>query len=677
MLKSNMRNILNNNFYSLLMKTILIFIIMITNIDAKEQYTNALIKEDSPYLQQHAHNPVNWFAWGDEAFKKAKDENKLIFLSIGYSTCHWCHVMEGESFENEEVAKILNKYYVSIKVDREEMPHIDKYYQDVHNLLNKRGGGWPLSIIMTPDAKAFFAATYIPNEPKYGRSGIKELLLKIEGVFKSDTKRVVQSSLEIERILKDHKNQSNKQQVPLDSRVIKEFISDVSDSYDKNYKGIGHAPKFPHASTIETLLDIYRVDKNKEALNMATDMLRAMANGGINDQIEGGFYRYSVDEAWMIPHFEKMLYTNAELLSSYAKAYKITKDEFYKNQVDNIVNFVDARFEKDGLIYSASDADSKVGDEKEEGAYFVFEYAKTKEFLESNGFKNSKEILEYFNITKQGNFEKNQTNPYLNGKKAPDDLQKIKRVLQELREQKEYPFTDYKILTSWNALYIDALFEANYGEKAQNHLDTLLDKLYIDGILYHQRLIDKKPKVDALFEDYSFLVSALLKAHDFSLDKQYLKVANTLSKEAIKKFYVDGNWYMSDDEFQSEAGSYDSSYKSAFSNMLDNLLKLAILNEDLDLQDIVKQSLQNNSMTLTSSPSNSAWLTRVYLAFERGYVSLKATKDKLISKDVKSYPFVVKKATDDDRYQACSLIACFASENSFEAIVIKIEDFKR
>ena len=666
-----------NNFYSLVIKTILIFIIMITNTNANEKDTNALINEDSPYLQQHAHNPVNWYAWGEKAFKKAKEENKLIFLSIGYSTCHWCHVMEEESFENEKVAEIINKYYISIKVDREEKPHIDKYYQDVHNLLNKRGGGWPLTIILTPDAKAFFAATYIPNEPKYGRSGIKELLLKIQSVFIQDNEKVIASSIEIERILKEHKNSSNKKQVPLSLALVVKFVDEVELSFDKQYKGIGSAPKFPHASTIDTLLDVHSISKNEKALDMATSMLKAMGNGGIYDQIEGGFYRYSVDEAWMIPHFEKMLYTNAEMLSAYAKAYKITKDEFYETKVDEIVELVKIRFEKESLFYSASDADSKVGKQKEEGAYFVFDYEETKEYLRKNGYKNSGEILDYFNITKEGNFEHNQNNPYLTQNKKPKNIDAVKRTLKDLREKKEYPFVDYKILTSWNAMYISALFEADYTKDAIKHLDTLVEKLYINGELYHQRLLFKVPKEKALFEDYSFLITTLLKAYDYSLEQKYLKLASDLNKRAMEKFYRDGNWYMSDDEFLSMAGIYDSSYKSALSNMVNNLLKLAILKEDLKLQNIAKDTIKVNSSTLSNNPSNTAWLLRDYMAYKKGYISLKGTKEMLFDKELPFYPFILKKVTKDKQYQACSVIACFAYSEDFETIVEKINEFKR
>lgn len=408
-----------------------------TSLGAQVKYTNKLIEEDSPYLQQHAHNPVNWYAWGEEAFLKAKSENKLIFLSVGYSTCHWCHVMEEESFENEDVAKILNKYYISIKVDREEMPHVDKYYQDVHNLLNKRGGGWPLTILLTPERKAFFAATYLPSEEQYGRPGIKSLLLKIQGVFDTDAKKIINSSNEIERILKNHRESSDEQRL-LDASLVSTFVDAVEASFDIEHAGIGVAPKFPHASTVETLLDVYAVSHNEQALELATSMLKAMANGGIYDQIEGGFYRYSVDAKWMIPHFEKMLYTNAEMLSAYAKAYLLTKDEFYKNIVDEVIAFTQVRFEKESLLYSASDADSLIGDKKEEGAYFVFEYEETKEYLKTNGYSDAEVniILEYFNITKLGNFEDDSNNPYLSGAKVPDNLLEVKKILTKLRGKK-------------------------------------------------------------------------------------------------------------------------------------------------------------------------------------------------------------------------------------------------
>jgi len=662
-------------------KVFFVFFGLLTILNASAKFTNELINEDSPYLQQHAHNPVNWYAWGDKAFKKAKEEKKLIFLSIGYSTCHWCHVMERESFENEEVAKVLNKYFVSIKVDREEMPHVDKYYQDVYNLLNNRAGGWPLNVILTPERKAFYAATYIPNVSKYGRMGIKELLNKLADVYKFDSLKVVSTSLQIESALKQYKTAYKGEKRPLNLKLVEQFVNEIEKSFDKENPGIGTSPKFPHAATLETLLDIYSTFKNKKALDMATSTLKAMGNGGIYDQIESGFYRYSVDEEWMIPHFEKMLYTNAELLSVYSKAYRITKDEFFKKIVDELIAFTKIRFEDSNLLYSASDADSQVGSEKEEGAYFVFDYALTFNFLKENGYTKheTEKILDYFNITQTGNFEHAMTNVYLSDEEKPKDLQKVKKLLKELRGKRQYPFVDYKILTAWNAMYISALFEAgkineNYSKLGLKYLDTLVDKLYVNNTLYHQRLIHKKPKVLALFEDYSFIISAALKAYDYTLDKKYLKLATKLTLEAKEKFYKDSNWYMSNDEFESMASVYDSSYKSPLANMIDNILKVAILNDDLDLQELAKNNLENNSLLLASRPSSVAWLLRTLIAYEKGYINLKAKETMLSNKILPDHPYVLRKATDDDTYLACKVDVCFAYSKNFKEIIAEIND---
>ncbi len=670
---------ISKSFYPQVIKLLLLLLIMITTINAKEKYTNSLISEDSPYLQQHAHNPVNWYAWNKESFKKAKDENKMIFLSIGYSTCHWCHVMEEESFENEEVAKILNKDYISIKVDREEMPHIDKYYQNVYNIIKHRGGGWPLTIVLTPNRKAFFAETYIPIETRYNRLGIKELLTSIQRTFKNDLEKINKTAEQIEEILNDYKSTSTKNSF-LSIKLVSAFVDDIDKSFDHENFGIGVRPKFPHASSIETLLDIYTIFKNDKALNLAEKMLKAMASGGIYDQIEGGFYRYSVDEKWMIPHFEKMLYTNAELLSAYSKAYSITNNDFYKNIVNGIIDFTKIRFEKENLLYSASDADSLIKNKKEEGAYFVFSYNETKSFLKEKGYTKDEieKIVNYFNISFEGNFENGLSNPYLKDTSSLNNISKIKTDLKELREKKSYPFVDYKILTSWNAMYISSLFEASIldsinGKNAIKLLDTLLENLYINNILYHQRLLDKKPKVRALFEDYSFLINTLLKAYDFSLEKKYLTLAITLNNEAINKFYKNNNWLMSDDEFKSNAEVYDSSYRSSLSQMIDNILKIALLDEDLKLQNLVKNSLENNSFILASSPSSSSWLVRTYMAFKKEYIVLKAPKDSLENKTLIRYPFLLKKVNKNKLYLACKVDVCFAYNENFKKIISEIE----
>ena len=554
-------------------------------------HTNDLIHEDSPYLLQHAHNPVNWMAWSDKALQKAKDENKLIFLSIGYSTCHWCHVMERETFEDEVSAKLLNASYVSIKVDREEMPDLDKYYQDVHYLLTKRSGGWPLSIIMTPSQQVIFAGTYLPPQSAQGRMGFRELISFIKGKFDDDFAEVQKSAQSIEAAIK-HYERSFEQKERIDKdAVIEAFVSNVKASYDDVSKGVGHAPKFPHASTWNALLDIYQQTGNLEALYMSEDALNAMALGGINDQIEGGFYRYSVDEAWVIPHFEKMLYTNAELIEVYAKLYTLTQKPLFKAVVDKTVEAMDERFLKEGLYLSASDADS----EGEEGKYFVFKFAQAKETLLKKGLSEAetKEVLDYFGITKFGNFEHQSTNPVVTQETKPLRLDEAIVVLKEERQKVTYPFIDTKILTSWNALMVTALFESNKIEKAKQVLDTLLKTLHVNGILFHQIVLGGSLKVEALLEDYAFVIEALLHGYAHTKDAHYLELAKKLTHEAEHKFYKEETWYLSDKAFRAKAVLEDNSYKSPLSTMIKNLFELAKIEDDTTLFIRAKDMLES------------------------------------------------------------------------------------
>lgn len=554
-------------------------------------HTNDLINEDSPYLLQHAHNPVNWMAWSDKALQKAKDENKLIFLSIGYSTCHWCHVMERETFEDEVSAKLLNASYVSIKVDREEMPDLDKYYQDVHYLLTKRSGGWPLSIIMTPSQQVIFAGTYLPPQSAHGRMGFRELISFIKGKFDDDFAEVQKSAQSIEAAIK-HYERSFEQKERIDKdALIEAFVNNVKASYDDVSKGVGHAPKFPHASTWNALLDIYQQTGNLEALYMSEDALHAMARGGINDQIEGGFYRYSVDEAWVIPHFEKMLYTNAELIEVYAKLYQLTQKPFFNEVVSKTIEAMDERFLKEGLYLSASDADS----EGEEGKYFVFKLAQAKEALTNRGFTEAetKEVMDYFGITKFGNFEHQSTNPVITCNEKPARLGEAIAILKEERQKVAYPFIDTKILTAWNALMITALFKAGKIEKAKQTLDTLMDTLYVNGLLYHQIVLGGNLKVEGLLEDYAFVIEALLCGYAHTKEAHYLELAKKLSHDAEHKFYKDETWYLSDKAFRAKAVLEDNSYKSPLSTMIKNLFELAKIEDDTALSVRVKDMLES------------------------------------------------------------------------------------
>ena len=554
-------------------------------------HTNELIQEDSPYLLQHAHNPVNWMAWSDKALQKAKDENRLIFLSIGYSTCHWCHVMEKETFEDDVSAKLLNDSYVSIKVDREEMPDLDKYFQDVHYLLTKRSGGWPLSIIMTPTQQVIFAGTYLPAQSAHGRMGFRELTSFIKGKFDDNFAEVQKSAQSIEAAIKHYERSFEQKQSIESEAVIEAFVSKVKASFDDVSKGIGSSPKFPHASTWNALLDIYAQTKNLEALYMSEDALFAMARGGINDQIEGGFYRYSVDEAWVIPHFEKMLYTNAELIEVYAKLYTFTQKPFFKEVVDTTIDAMDERFLKEGLYLSASDADS----EGEEGKYFVFGYAGAKEALLKGGLSEmeTKEVMDYFGMTRFGNFEHQTTNLVIANEEKPLRLNEAINLLKQERQKVTYPFIDTKILTAWNALMVSALFEAQKIEKAKRLLDTLLTTLHVNAVLYHQIVLGGSLKVEALLEDYAFVIEALLRAYEHTKEEHYLELAKHLSHEAEQKFYKEETWYLSDKAFRAKAVLEDNSYKSPLSTMIKNLFELAKIEDDTALFIRAKDMLES------------------------------------------------------------------------------------
>ena len=657
-----------------LIKSTIIGILLMTNTQANE-----LIHEESPYLQQHAHNPVDWYPWGDKAFSKAKKENKLIFLSIGYSTCHWCHVMEHESFENQKIANILNRYFVSIKVDREEYPNIDKHYQEIYRMMNNRSGGWPLTVIMTPDAEVFFTATYIPSDESYGYKGLGQVLTEIHNLYVNQKEKVLKSAKSInsatQRILKSKQNSLDN----LDKNLTKKFVDEVRDGYDKQYKGIGKQPKFPHATTWDTLLSIYQINQNQKAKDMATQTLIAMAKGGINDQIEGGFYRYSTDYAWMIPHFEKMLYTNAELIESYSLAYKITGEQIFLDTIEQTIENINSRFGVDNLYYSASDADS----DGVEGKYFLFSYDESYQALLKAGFSKAetKEALRYFNITDFGNFEDEQTNPYITKDKKPKELAKIKEVLKSIRAKRAYPFIDHKIQTSWNALFIHALFEANHTTEGLKSLDRLLSKLYIKGELYHQMVSDKPPKVKAYLEDYAFLINSLIDAYQITLDKKYLNLAQELTDKAQSKFYKNHQWMMSDDDFVSIADLYDASYRSAMAVMVENILKLSILEEDFKKYQLAKNMILSQAKRLNQMPSSYPYAIKVALSLQHPWIVIKSDKSNLQkSRDLISkieYPYILIKDENQSEYSACTMEQCFATDKDIKGLIKEINNFTK
>ena len=642
----------------------LFFLLMIWINMQAASYTNELIHQDSPYLLQHAHNPVNWMAWNDKTFEKAKKENKLIFLSIGYSTCHWCHVMERETFTSLSSAKILNNDFIAIKVDKEEMPDVDKYYQNVFHLLKDRSGGWPLNIIMTPQRKVIYADTYIPSDRVYGKIVFNDLLSFISKNFKNNPHAINKDADQIDLSIQEY-NQKNIIKSNITLNVIDTFIKNVKDNYDDDYKGIGQAPKFPHASTFDTLLDIYKINKSEEALLMSEEALKAMAEGGIYDQIEGGFFRYSIDELWKIPHFEKMLYTNAELIELYSKIYKLKPALLFKKVVEDTIKNMNERLLYEGLYKSASDADS----EEEEGKYFVFSYDNAKKALNDAGLSNTQEILQYFNISKYGNFENHTTNPYLSQEKVPKNIELAKKTLKHLRGEVTYPFIDSKMSTSWNALMASALFEAGnidekYSKQAISLVENILNKLQKNGVLYHQVLPNSTLKVTGLLEDYSFLIDALIKANQYTQNKKYLHVATTLLKSAIHKFYKDEIWYLSDGSFTSQASLQDASYKSAMAKMIQNVFVISLLNGDTALHNLAIQNLENISSQIKNNPGAYPEAIKIVLMDKKALILLKGKQERLhelrnIKKEI-DYPYMYILEVDENILQACSNNECFS-----------------
>jgi len=628
---------------------------------------NELKNSTSPYLLQHKDNPVDWMEWGDRAFKKAKDENKFIFLSIGYSTCHWCHEMARNCFSKDDVAKVLNKNFVSIKVDKERLSYIDNYYQERYRIVNGKSGGWPLTVILLPNKKPIFFGTYMPKD------ALLDLLKKITSTKKEELEKIANS---IEERINKYKSARAKS-VKIENNLYKKAFAGFEKIYDVKYKGFGGGPKFPQVSSLNALLNIYLIDGNQKALKMLTDTLDAMAKGGIYDQIDGAFFRYSVDRKWQIPHFEKMLYTNAELISIYSKAYKITKSKLYEKVVRETIAQIDKRFFEQGLYYSASNADSKDIDGTErEGSYFVYDYNETLQFLLKKGIGKfrAKEILKYYGIEPLGNFEGGEySNAHLS--KFNTMYKREQHLLSEYRAKKEYPFIDKKINTAWNALYIKAkldagVIDARFEKEGIASLHKLLDMMYKKGELYHQTLLPNKPSQKGLLEDYAFVADALFSAYELTLDDEYLKNYNAIVAKSIELFYQDGEWLQSvDKEFKVKASLESGSYKSALAVNLENILRYVAMGGDYKALKAVDSAISENSAYLNSYPEYYPTALDAVTMRNGGLYFIKGVKQALkVGKldDIK-YPFVYKLVENHKEFMLCGLKSCFATVDSFNA----------
>jgi len=577
--------------------------------------SNRLQYEDSPYLQQHKNNPVDWYPWCDEAFIKAKSENKAIFISIGYSSCHWCHVMQEKVFQNQECADILNKSFICVKVDKEERPDIDKHYQEVHFLLNNRAGGWPTSIFCTPQNKPFFAGTYISPKSRAGSiEGMGFILLtKLIGkkVSANDT-QIIKNADEIEAFLNNKKHPT--QATVLKEDFTKNFLHQAKNNYQTKYGGFSVAPKFPQANTLGTLLTIDELYHDKSARAMVQNTLINMKKGGMYDLVDGGFCRYSVDDAYSIPHFEKMLYDNALLCELYTQSYLTYKDTKDLQIAKEIADFWYDFMSEDDLFYSASDADS----DGVQGNYFIYTYHEVKHILQDANYENIASMLEEMSVTKNGNFESKNIIKFKKG--IPAYFKDVKIALQDLRRGRTYPSIDKKIQTSWSAMMIKSLFklgaiDSKYKQRAIKSLPKLLKTMYIDDHLYHSTLIHKTPKVKAFLEDYAFLASALLEGYKQTKDEVYLIDAQKYANKALKDFYKNGQWLFSYKEFEVVAEITDNTYTSPVSMMVDVLLSLSPLLNDDKYQYFAFKTLEYNSYDLGRKPIYSPYMLKQVLRY--------------------------------------------------------------
>ncbi len=635
--------------------------------------SNKLEKEDSPYLQQHKNDPVHWWPWCDEAFEKAEKENRAIFISIGYSSCHWCHVMQKNVFEDQECADILNKNFVCIKVDREERPDIDKYFQEVHQLLNRRSGGWPTSIFSTPQNKPFFAGTYIPPESNTGSiegMGFKELTRLIALKVEQTDPKLFQNAKELEGFL-------NQTSHPKEATVLKEsfsknFMLQAKNNYQVKDGGFSAAPKFPHASTLNTLLTIERLYNDKSAKSMLKETLNAMKKGGMYDLVDGGFCRYSTDNIWLVPHFEKMLYDNALLCNIYTKAYLAYKNESYLQIAKEIADFWQNFMSENNLMYSASDAES----EGKEGEYFVYTYEEIYKILNENGYKNIEGILQDMSVSHNGNYNGKNIIRFEN-ENIPEWFKEVKPVLQKLRRNKKYPFIDKKIQVSWSSMMINSLFtlgrvEKKYKATAIKSLDALLKIMYINGTLYHTTLIHKKPKIHAFLEDYAFLSQALLNAYQQTGDELYLVNAQRFVNKALEEFYDKGLWNFSVGEFTTKAETSDNTYTSSVSIMIDNLISLGELLEDDKYTHFAFKTMEYNSYELGRKPIHFPYMLTQVFRYLKGERIIKSNIHNLQNSSLAlaslEYPFISLKASDEEDFMVCGEKSCFANTSNVNEV---------
>lgn len=581
--------------------------------------SNRLRGESSPYLLQHKDNPVDWYPWGEEAFEKAKTENKPIFLSVGYSTCHWCHVMERESFENTEIAAMLNKDFISIKVDREERPDVDSIYMTFVQRMTGNGG-WPMTLFLTPDLVPFFAGTYFPPTPKYGVPSFPDLVTRIAELWETERDALIGDSKKIQEAVLARKGSKEEDEITMEA--LKETFMGLSAGEDKTYGGFGAQPKFP-TPTLSIFLHRWGIYAGeKKAFQLVNNQLDGMIRGGLWDHVGGGFARYSVDKKWEIPHFEKMLYDNALIAMVLLESYAVERNPLYREILEKLFRFIQREMtDKNGMFYSAQDADS----EGEEGKFQLFDEEEIRQILG----KDADAFFDFFPFTNTGNFE-GKTHLNLIGNDDWKDEETRKEIdplldrIYDAREKRIHPFLDDKILTAWNGMMIQAyalagnvLEDQEYTKRAERAAGSLLERHVQDGNLLGSRRDGINGPVGNL-EDVAWLVGGMIALYESSLDSQWLEAAEKWCRYMTEHFLgEDGGFYLTMETVEHllyrPRELYDGAVPSAIAVAVMNLIKIARLTQKEEFLSVADRQLELFGGEVASSPQVHTWMLAAYL----------------------------------------------------------------
>jgi uncharacterized protein YyaL (SSP411 family) len=558
-------------------------------------FTNRLAHETSPYLRQHAHNPVNWYPWGPEALARARELDRPIFLSVGYSACHWCHVMEHESFEDPRIGQLLNDHFVSIKVDREERPDLDQIYMNAVQMLTGQGG-WPMSMFLTPDLKPFYGGTYFPPDDRYGRPSFERVLRALIDAWQNRRDEIERSAGQITEHLQDL-GRPEPTTDALGPELLRDAVANLGRYFDRANGGFGSAPKFPHPMELRLLLRAWKRFGDEDALGMARRTLDGMARGGIYDHLGGGFHRYSTDERWLVPHFEKMLYDNALLTVAYLEGYQATGEDGYRTVVEETLAYVTREMTSpEGPFYSTQDADS----EGVEGKFYVWPLGEVEEVL---GRDAAEVFGNVYDVTAEGNWEghnilhRTKTEEqyarllHLSVEDLRRSLAESRRKLLEVRGRRVWPGRDEKTLTSWNGLMIDAfalaaqvLDRPEYAATAERAADFLLTRMRTaDGRLLRTYSAGSEPKLNAYLEDYAFLVNGLVTLYEATFNPRWVEAGSDLARVMVEQFWdgAEGGFFYTGRDHEAliarTKDPHDSSIPSGNSMAAFALLRLAKL----------------------------------------------------------------------------------------------------